>query len=44
MTLDINFSIILKKIIKSEKSSSLMYNYLKKLKKKKNWMILRSFL
>tara|TARA_B000000557_G_C20627686_1_gene380900 strand:+ start:90 stop:683 length:594 start_codon:yes stop_codon:yes gene_type:complete len=34
MTLDINFSIILKKIIKSEKSSSLMYNYLKKLKKK----------
>tara|TARA_E500000178_G_scaffold353405_1_gene419254 strand:- start:3952 stop:4545 length:594 start_codon:yes stop_codon:yes gene_type:complete len=34
MTLDINFSIILKKIIKSEKSSSLMYSYLKKLKKK----------
>ena len=34
MTLDINFYIILKKIIKSEKSSSLMYNYLKKLKKK----------
>tara|TARA_B100001093_G_C26472534_1_gene861268 strand:- start:3 stop:608 length:606 start_codon:yes stop_codon:yes gene_type:complete len=34
MTLDINFSIILKKIIKSEKSSNLMFNYLKKLKKK----------
>ena len=35
MTLDVNFSIILKKIIKSEKSSNLMFNYLKKLKKKK---------
>lgn len=34
MTLDVNFSIILKKIIKSEKSSNLMFNYLKKLKKK----------
>jgi hypothetical protein len=34
MTLDINFSEILKKIIKSEKSSNLMFSYLKKLKKK----------
>ena len=34
MTLDVNFSIILKKIIKSEKSSNLMFNYLKKLKKR----------
>ena len=34
MTLDVNFSEILKKIIKSEKSSNLMFSYLKKLKKK----------
>ena len=34
MTLDNNFSIILKKIIKDEKASDLMFNYLKKLKRK----------
>jgi len=35
MTLDNNFSDILRKIIKDEKSSDQMFNFLKKLKKKR---------